>query len=116
MSALRRDVPLHSAPFLYPKPYPMNKTELLQALATATDQSQAAASRTLDAFTKIVSEELAKGGEVTLPGFGAFRTSERAERFGRNPQTGEALTIAASTVVKFVPGAALKALVNKPAE
>ena len=94
----------------------MNKTELLQALATATDQSQAATSRSLDAFTRIVSEELAKGGEVTIPGFGTFKTSDRAERSGRNPQTGEAMTIAASTVVKFVPGAALKALVNKRGE
>lgn len=91
----------------------MNKTELLQALATATDQSQAAASRSLEAFIKIVSDELAKGGEVTIPGFGTFRTSDRAERSGRNPQTGEAMTIAASTVVKFVPGSGLKSLVNK---
>jgi DNA-binding protein HU-beta len=91
----------------------MNKTELVQALASSTDQSQAAASRALDAFVRIVSEELAKGGEVTLPGFGTFRTSERSERSGRNPQTGEAITIAASTGVKFVAGAALKAAVNK---
>jgi len=61
---------------------------------------------------KIVSEELAKGGDVVVPGFGSFKTSDRAERSGRNPQTGEALTIAASTAVRFVPGAALKAAVN----
>lgn len=91
----------------------MNKTELVQALAAATEQSQAAASRSLDALTRIVSEELAKGGEVTIPGFGTFRTSERAERAGRNPQTGAAMTIAASTAVKFVAGSALKASVNK---
>lgn len=90
----------------------MNKSELVQALATATDQSQAAASRSLDAFIRIVSEELAKGGEVAIAGFGSFKKSERAERSGRNPQTGEAITIAASTSVKFVPGAALKSVVN----
>jgi DNA-binding protein HU-beta len=90
----------------------MNKTELAQALAAATEQSQAAASRSLDAFVKIVSKELADGGEVVIPGFGSFKRSERAERSGRNPQTGEPMTIAASTTVKFVPGAGLKAAVN----
>jgi len=90
----------------------MNKTELVQSLAAATEQSQAAASRSLDALTRIVSEELAKGGEVVIPGFGSFKRAERAERSGRNPQTGEAMTIAASTSVKFVPGSALKGAMN----
>ena len=90
----------------------MNKTELMQSLAAATDQSQSAASRSLDAFIRIVSEELAKGGEVVIPGFGSFKIADRAERSGRNPQTGEAITIAASTTVRFVPGSALKAAVN----
>jgi DNA-binding protein HU-beta len=94
----------------------MNKAELIQSLASATEQPQAAASRSLDALIKIVSEELAKGGEVVIPGFGSFKTADRAERTGRNPQTGEALTIAASTAVKFVPGASLKAAVNAKEE
>jgi DNA-binding protein HU-beta len=94
----------------------MNKTELVQSLATATDQPQAATLRTLDAFVSIVSSELAKGGEIVIPGFGSFKRAERAERAGRNPKTGEALTIAASTTVRFVPGAALKGAVNKKAE
>jgi DNA-binding protein HU-beta len=90
----------------------MNKTELVQSLASSTEQSQAAAARSLDALIRIVTEELAKGGEVVIPGFGSFKRAERAERSGRNPQTGEPLTIAASTSVKFVPGAALKGAVN----
>jgi len=90
----------------------MNKTELVQSLAEATEQSQAAASRTLDALIRIVTDELSKGSEVVIPGFGSFKRAERAERSGRNPQTGEAITIAAATVVKFVPGASLKAAVN----
>jgi DNA-binding protein HU-beta len=90
----------------------MNKTELVQSLAAATEQTHAATSKSLDAFTRIVTEELAKGGEVTIPGFGSFKRAERAERSGRNPQTGEALTIAASTTVRFVPAAALKGAVN----
>lgn len=91
----------------------MNKTELIQALATATDQSQAATGRCLDALVRIVSEELAKGDEVAIAGFGIFKVADRAERSGRNPQTGEAMTIAASKAVKFVAGAALKSSVNK---
>jgi DNA-binding protein HU-beta len=90
----------------------MNKTELVQALAASTEQSQGAASTSLDALVRIISEELAKGGEVVIPGFGSFKTAERSERSGRNPQTGAAITIAAATAVKFVPGAALKAAVN----
>jgi DNA-binding protein HU-beta len=91
----------------------MNKTELVQAIATATETSQAAAARTLDALIRIASEELAKGGEVAIPGFGTFKQVERAERAGRNPQTGETITIAASRSVKFAPAAALKAVVNQ---
>ena len=90
----------------------MNKSELVSSLAAATDQSQAAAARSLDAFARIVSEELVKGGDVVIPGFGSFKKAERAERAGRNPQTGAAITIPASTGVKFVAGAALKAAVN----
>jgi DNA-binding protein HU-beta len=90
----------------------MTKTDLVQALATATDTSQAAASRSLEAFVRILSEELAKGGEIAIPGFGTFRTAERAERSGRNPQTGAAIQIAASTTVKFAPASALKSAVN----
>jgi DNA-binding protein HU-beta len=90
----------------------MNKTELVKSLADATEQSQAAAARSLDALVKIVTDELAKGGEVVIPGFGSFKIGERAERSGRNPQTGAAMTIPASTTVKFVVGASLKSAVN----
>lgn len=90
----------------------MTKTELVQALAAATEQSQAAAARSLEAFARIVSEELAKGGEVAIAGFGTFRRAERAERSGRNPQTGEAITIAASNSVKFSAASALKSIMN----
>ncbi|HEX2545426.1 MAG TPA: HU family DNA-binding protein [Ramlibacter sp.] len=90
----------------------MNKSELVQALAAATETSQAAANRSLDAFIRIITDELAKGGEVAVTGFGSFKTSKRVERTGRNPRTGESMTIAASSTVKFVPGAALKGAVN----
>jgi DNA-binding protein HU-beta len=90
----------------------MNKTDLVQALAEATESSQAAASRSLGALVRIITEEVANGREVAIPGFGSFKPSERAERAGRNPQTGQAITIAASKSVKFVPASALKAAVN----
>jgi len=51
---------------------------------------------------------LKEGEDVTLVGFGTFAVGERAERSGRNPQTGEAITIAAKNVVKFKPGKALR--------
>ena len=90
----------------------MKKTELIEAVAQAAGESQAAAARAIDAMIDIISKEVACGREVTITGFGSFKTSARAQRTGRNPRTGEALTIAASKSVKFVPGAALKATVN----
>ncbi len=90
----------------------MKKTELIEALAQATGESNAAASRALEALLEIISKEVAAGGEVAITGFGSFKGSARGERSGRNPRTGEALTIAASKSVKFMPGAALKAAVN----
>lgn len=61
----------------------MNKTELVQALAAATEQSQAAASRTLDALVRIVSEELARGAEVASSELGSFERAS-ALRLGRS--------------------------------
>ena len=90
----------------------MNKSELVQALAVATDTSQAAAARTLEAFIKLVSDELSKGGEVTIPGFGSFKKSERAERSGRNPQTGAAIKIPKRRVARFTVGKTLKQAVK----
>jgi DNA-binding protein HU-beta len=90
----------------------MNKSELVHSLAAVTETSQESAAKSLEAFLRIVSDELAKGGEVALTGFGSFRQAERAERAGRNPQTGAAITIAASRTVKFVPATALKSALN----
>lgn len=90
----------------------MTKTELIESIAALVDTSQAAAGRHLQAFIDVLTGELAAGREVAIAGLGTFKASERAERAGRNPRTGEALTIAASTTVKFVPGAAIKSAVN----
>ena len=93
----------------------MKKTELIDAIAAATGESQAAASRSLDALIAVISKEVSAGGEVSITGFGSFKVGQRSERTGRNPRTGEAMTIAASRTVKFVPGATLKAAVSEAA-
>ena len=94
----------------------MKKTELIEAMAAATGESQAATARALDALVTIISKEVASGGEVAITGFGSFKPIARGERTGRNPQTGEPLTIAPSKSVKFVPGAALKTAVGASAQ
>lgn len=94
----------------------MKKTELIEAMAEATGEPQAASARALDALIGIISREIAAGGEVAITGFGSFKASARAERTGRNPRTGEALTIAASKGVKFMPGATLKMALNAGAK
>ena len=90
----------------------MNKTELIAAMAEQTELSKKDAEADLKAFIDVVSEELKKGEKVQLVGFGTFEVSERAAREGRNPATGETMTIAASKSPKFKAGKALKDLVN----
>lgn len=86
----------------------MNKSELIEAIAQEADISKAAAQKALDATTNAVTTTLKQGDTVTLVGFGTFYVGERAERQGRNPKTGEPLTIAAAKTPKFRAGKALK--------
>ena len=73
----------------------MNKTEFIAAIAEKAELSKKDAEKALKAFTDVVEEELKKGEKIQLVGFGTFEVSERAAREGRNPQTGETMTIAA---------------------
>ena len=91
----------------------MKKTELIAAVAEKAEISKKDAEKAVKAFTDAVAEELAKGGKVQLVGFGNFEVSERPAREGRNPRTGETMTIAASKTPKFKPGKALKDEINK---
>ena len=91
----------------------MNKTEFIAAVAEKAEISKKDAEKAVKAFTDAVAEELAKGGKVQLVGFGNFEVSERPAREGRNPRTGETMTIAASKTPKFKPGKALKDEINK---
>lgn len=90
----------------------MNKTELVAAIAEQAEISKKDAEKALKAFTDVVAEELKKGEKIQLVGFGTFEVSERAAREGRNPKTGEAMTIAASKTPKFKAGKALKDSIN----
>ena len=91
----------------------MNKTELVAAMAKETNLSKKDVEAVLKSFTDVVASKLKKGGKIQLVGFGTFEVSERAAREGRNPQTGETMTIAASKAPKFKAGKALKDLVNE---
>ena len=91
----------------------MNKTEFIAAVAEKAEISKKDSEKALKAFVDVVTEQLKAGDKVQLVGFGTFEVSERAAREGRNPQTGEELKIAASTVPAFKPGKALKEKVNK---
>lgn len=90
----------------------MNKSELIESIATKTGSTRAAATASLDAALSAITEALVAGDSVAILGFGNFKVSERAARTGKNPATGEALEIAAATVAKFTPGKALKDAVN----
>nr|WP_086940710.1 nucleoid-associated protein HU-beta [Thaumasiovibrio occultus] len=90
----------------------MNKTQLVEKIASDADLSKAAASRALDAFIAAVSDTLKDGDAVSLVGFGTFSVRERAARTGRNPQTGKEIQIAAAKVPGFKAGKSLKDSVN----
>jgi DNA-binding protein HU-beta len=89
----------------------MNKSELIDAIAKSSELTKADAERALNATLEAVVKAVAKGDTVTLIGFGTFKSVKRAARTGRNPATGAALKIAASTSPKFTAGATFKTAV-----
>ena len=90
----------------------MNKSELIDVIASSADLQKAAAGRALDAVIDAITTELKSGGDVSLVGFGVFSVKQRAARTGRNPRTGETIQIKASNVPGFKAGKALKDAVN----
>ncbi|MBM4189489.1 MAG: HU family DNA-binding protein [Betaproteobacteria bacterium] len=92
----------------------MNKTELIEKIAAASNLSKADAGRALTATVDAIVAAVASGNTVSLVGFGSFKTSQRAARTGKNPRTGEAIKIAAATLPRFSAGAGFKAAVNAP--
>ncbi len=89
----------------------MNKSELIDAIATKTELSKVASGKVLDAVIETIVQAVATGDGVSLVGFGSFKAAARAAREGKNPKTGEKIKIAATTVPKFSAGATFKATV-----
>jgi len=90
----------------------MTKAELIARIADHADITKAAAERALNAVLDSVTETLAEEGKITFTGFGTLEVEERKARTGRNPRTGEPMTIPAAKVVKFRTGKQLKEAVQ----
>lgn len=90
----------------------MKKAELIDAVATKTELTKQDSKKAIDALFETISNTLAKEEKIQLLGFGTFEVRNRAERTGRNPQTGEEMTIPASKVPAFKPGKDLKEAVK----
>lgn len=86
----------------------MNIGELTKSVAEATGSSDADAKKAITAVFDQIATAASNGEEVSIPGFGKFSVKARPERQGRNPSTGEAMTIAASKKVAFTPAKGLK--------
>jgi DNA-binding protein HU-beta len=90
----------------------MNKTDLVSAVSELTGLTKADADKAADAVFSAITAALKDGDDVRLIGFGSFSVSARPAREGKNPRTGEKLTIAASKAPKFSAGKGLKDAVN----
>ena len=90
----------------------MNKQELIGSVAETAGLTKNDAAKVVEAVFDSITSELQKGDEVRLVGFGTFSVSRRKASTGRNPRTGEPMSIAASSQPKFKPGKSLKDAVN----
>ena len=91
----------------------MNKSELVKSVAEKADLSRKDATDAVDAVFSAITEALSKDEKVQLVGFGCFEVRSRAERKGRNPQTGEEIKIPATLIPAFRPGKTLKDAIKK---
>lgn len=94
----------------------MNKTELVKAVVVGSGLTMADASRAVGVMIEAITKSMHSGEPVVIPGFGSFTVRERAARSGRNPRTGEAITIAARRRVHFNPGKGLDLTNDKSAK
>ena len=90
----------------------MNKSELIAAVAAKTGETKKNAEASINALIDVIAESLKDGEKIQVVGFGSFEVRERAERKGRNPQTGKEMKIAAKKAPVFKAGKALKDAVN----
>jgi len=86
----------------------MTKEELIEKVSSGAGLSKADAGKALNTIISAITSVLKKGQTVTLVGFGTFKVSKRKARTGRNPRTGETITIKAAKVPKFKAGKGLK--------
>jgi DNA-binding protein HU-beta len=93
----------------------VNRTELVEAVATKADLEKPKADKAVRAIIETVIEKTRAGDRVSVFGFGTFNPTSRAARVGRNPQTGAPVKIAASKSVRFAPAAAFKSALNTKA-
>jgi len=93
----------------------MNKTELIDQIASQADISKAAAAKALDAVLEGIRTGIQEGGPVMIVGFGTFMVKTRSARVGRNPSTGAEINIGATKVVSFKAGKLLKDAVKESA-
>lgn len=91
----------------------LNKKELVQQVSEKAELTKKQATVAIDSLLESIVDELAKGEKVSLAGLGTFSVRHNAERPGRNPSTGEEITISARNAPKFSPAQALKSAVNK---
>ena len=90
----------------------MNKTELIDSIASDAEVSKVEARKALESFLENVKQTLKKGDRISLVGFGSWSVSKRSAREGRNPRTGETIKIPAKNVVKFKAGMELTDSIN----
>lgn len=86
----------------------MNKSELIDAVSAEAELTKADTDKAFKAFVKVITETMAKGDQIALVGFGTFLVRERQARSGRNPRTGETISIESAKIPAFKAGKALK--------
>lgn len=91
----------------------MKKAEIIEALAAKTGLTKADVARVYEGTFELFTEELAKGNDVSINGFGIFKVKDKAARTCRNPKTGETMNVDACKAVSFKVGKALKDKVNE---
>ena len=91
----------------------MNQSELIAKVASISGETRKAVEAVLKTTADVIAAELEEGGDVALPGLGKLQVKHRAARTGKNPQTGEAITIPAKRVPHFAAAKALKDAVSK---
>ena len=90
----------------------MNRSELIKIMLTGERISSKTSEKVIDLFIKAIKTALSKGEKVTISGFGTFSISQRKARKGRNPKTGEVITISEKKVPRFKPSESLRQAVE----